>query len=209
MYDQFSPVAIAVNKIASAIEQISPIIEDSEGNCIDNAEPLEFLEQPNDYQQYQEFIGEVVREYLLTGNSYVFVNGVVGSPPVELYSVKGRCINIDDSGKGWPVRIMVGSNSIGSGVYSKESTPRCARFYSGNMAELGYISSYNPNTNLRGKSLLDSVMKQIKAAVEASHYNEMILKMAAISPILFSSKTHLIMIRSKPGKDAARAVLWH
>ncbi len=198
VYDQFSPVAIAVNKIASAIEQISPIIVDKDGNSIDNADPLEFLEGPNDYQQYQEFIGEVVREYLLTGNSYVFVNGVLGRPPVEVYSVKSKCISIYDGGKGWPMRFMVGSNSIGSGIYSKQSTPECARFFSGNMAELGYISSYNPNNNLRGKSVLDSVMKQIKAAVEASHYNEMILKNGG-------NLSNIILFKDSPNNDQIKA----
>ncbi len=70
-YQNTSSIATAVDMIAESIEQVVPALVDNEGNYTEQHEILDFLKNPNGFNNWFEFIGSLSRNYLLKQDTLI------------------------------------------------------------------------------------------------------------------------------------------
>ena len=163
-YRDNAAVATAVDLIAQSVEQISPILEDNNGELISAHAILEHLAIPNGFDTWQEFIGQVSRHYLLTADSEIYSVGTVTRPPIQTFAVKPQNITItEDFNDGYPRQYVV-SSGVGRGTYVRdEQINKATRFYDGSMKELYHIMGFSSNgNNITGDSVLSAAAMDIK-----------------------------------------------
>jgi HK97 family phage portal protein len=172
-YRQNSSVATAVDMIATAFEQIQPVLKAPDGKLTNDHDVIKLLNQPNGFQSWREFGGMLSRHYLLKHDTHITGLGSVKRPPLEVYSVKPQVVsNIEDSRDQYPSRYFVQSGS-GKGIYNRaESLKTGARFYDGTLKELFHIMGFSSlNTNLQGDSPLQAIALEIKQQLQGRVHN--------------------------------------
>lgn len=142
-YRTNSTVATAVDKIASRVEQIKPVLRQvGTTNIINNHEVLDLLSKPNLYDTYQEFIGKLSRHWLLTHDSHVSMFGNVDRMPLELYAVKPQNVYAQQGINYYPSSYTI---SVGPGIgsYWFKEVDRSARYFDGQFKELYHIMGFS------------------------------------------------------------------
>lgn len=176
-YRQNSAVATAVDMIAEAIEQIRPVLKDTEGNIEDSSEVLELLTTPNGFETYAEYIGQLSRHYLLKHDSHTVAMGNVRRDPSELYAIKPYLINpmINNMDK-YPQQYIV-SESVGRGHYTRDQQGKIVRFLDGSMKELYHIMGFSSRSNqVEADSPLEAAALETKQQIEGRVHNLSMLK---------------------------------
>lgn len=84
-YDRCDPLADAIDMIANSCAEIEPIVKDKiTGELIDDHPVLDFLDNPSDNKDYNDFVIEAVSMYLITGSPFLRIAGDFTSEPSSL-----------------------------------------------------------------------------------------------------------------------------
>jgi HK97 family phage portal protein len=176
-YQHNSSIATAVNKIAVACEQISPVLKNPDGSIEYKHDCLLKIKSPNFFETYKEFIGQLIRHYLLTNNSFVSLIGNISSPPLQLYAVKPQNVNIyQDRLDGYPNYYNISTVSPGRGKYNREENRMRVRYLDGNLLELYHIMGFSAkDINTQGDSPLEAIALEIKQQIAGKTHNVSLL----------------------------------
>lgn len=174
-YRNNSTVATAVDKIASRVEQITPVLKNSEGDIVNNHPILDLLDAPNPFDTWQEFIGKVSRHYLLTGDSHLCLLGNTERPPLELYAIKPQNVYPTQGRDYFPASYQV---PVGPGIghYLRDEKTRMARFLDNGMKELYHIMAFSSRSDeLDGDSPLEAAAMEAKQQIKGKLHNMSLL----------------------------------
>ena len=94
-------VYMVVHKISATSGSMPIIVEDDNGNVLDNSQILELLQNPNFEQSQIEFRQEINESLLLTGNAFIyFGNGEEFASRDTLTVLKPDCVQLRYNGNG-------------------------------------------------------------------------------------------------------------
>ena len=204
LYRQSSAVATAVNMIAEKIESLVPVITDRNGTKSGSSgEVLDLLYLPNGYQPYREFIGQLARYWLLTGNFYLFAGGSIRQLPQFIFAPHPQTVHVgststtDNFPREFSVSSGDGNDGIGAIGLFERARPRggldqIVRFYEGPLRELFQARSFSSRArNLQGDSPLESVMLEIRQQVLGALHNASLLEKGARPSAVFAFKDRM------------------
>lgn len=176
-YRQSTSVATAVDAIADEIENINMVISTEDGKLSSDHEILRMLKNPNDYEMYQDFIGQSARSYLITGDTYWFAGGALNRPPVVLYCEKPHNVNTIEGMNGYTHTFNV-YRGVGTGTFEQERTPKMGvRYYDGNLRELFNIRRYSSRySTTHGDSPLLAAALEVAQQVLNRFHNVSVLE---------------------------------
>lgn len=172
IYRRSSAVATAVDMIAEAVEDIEPVIKLPDGKFTNKSPVLDFLKMPNDYEQYQQFIGSAVRHRLLTMDSFLYVGGTLRGKPAELYAVKPQNVNSNTYEYSYASSYYV-TQGMGKGNYERKRMPKLGmRYYDGTMQELFRIGGFSSRVyNDFADSPLSAICLEIYHQIKSKTHN--------------------------------------
>lgn len=189
-YRKNSSIATAIDLIAGSVEQIQPVLKNEKDKLDKNHEVIDLLRNPNGFQIWAQFIGEVARHYLAKHDSHIFAVGSLRLPPIELFPMKPQNISVlPDIRDGFPDKYIV-PMGIGKGTYGRaESLKTGARFYDGNLKELYHIMGFSSRVNsIEGDSPIEAAALSAKQQIESSIHNLQILRHGGRLSLIFSFK---------------------
>lgn len=175
-YRTNSTIATAVDKIATKIEQITPVLETRDGKFIDDHEVLDLLRNPNPFDTWNEFIGKFARHYLLKHDAYISLLGNIQRPPLELYAVKPQNVSPMQSIDYFPAsyNITVGP---GRGHYMRVEKGRKIRFLDGNMREFYHLMGFSSRSDdIQGDSPLEAAALEARQQIKGRVHNLSLLE---------------------------------
>lgn len=188
-YRTNSSVAIAVDKIASKIEQIEPVLKQRDGNLIKQHPILDLLKQPNPFDTWQEYIGKVSRHYLLKHDSHLSLLGNPDRPPLELYAIKPQNVNVVPAKDRFPAMYSV---TIGPGrsQYNRMEQDRKVRYISiEGMKELYHIMGFSSRADeLQGDSPLEAAALETRQQIQGRIHNLKLLENGGRLSLVFAFK---------------------
>lgn len=175
-YRTNSTVATAVDKIASKIEQITPILKVDGSNEIINQHPiLDLLKNPNPFDVWQDFIGKLSRHYLLTHDSHLSMMGNNKYPPIEIYALKPQNVFVSQAPDYFPSSYQV---TVGPGIgnYLRSEQKRVVRYLDGQFKEIYHIMGFSSrNDELYGDSPLEAAAMETKQQIKGKLHNMSLL----------------------------------
>lgn len=176
-YRQSSAVAMAVDMIADEIEKIRPVLKTEDGSFDTDSEVLSIINKPNGFETRHELIGQLVRNYLLTHDAFVYAEGTLSRPPLSMFVVPNQDVTITENGVDkYPNNYMIGSG-MAKGTYSREELNRSMRFTQGGMRELYQIGSYSSHTSRTySDSPLQAVALEVRQLINARYHNLRLLE---------------------------------
>lgn len=176
-YQNNSSISTAVDKIAKACEQISPVLKNPDHSIEYEHDCLLRLKSPNFFETYKEFIGQIIRHYLLTHNSFVSLIGNIAAPPLQIHAIKPQNVNIyQNSLDGYPDYYNISNVSPGRGKYNRQEENMKARYLDGNLLELYHIMGFSAkNVNMQGDSPLEAISLEIKQQIAGKTHNVFLL----------------------------------
>ena len=175
-YRSNSTIATSVDKIASRVEQITPILKTEDGNKIINSHPLlDLLYAPNPFDTWQEFMGKLSRHYLLTHDSHVSMLGNVNLPPLEIYALKPQNVSVTAAVDYFPAAYQI---TVGPGIgrYLRTEEKRRIRFLDGPLKELYHIMGFSSRDDeLTGDSPLEAAAMEVRQQIKGKYHNMSLL----------------------------------
>jgi HK97 family phage portal protein len=192
-YQTNSAVATAVDKIAKSIEQITPVLQTEDGKFIDAHEVLDLLNDPNDFQSYQDFIGQIARHWLLKHDSYMTAAGNVRTRPVELFAPKLQNVYVTQSKDLRPASYNVTQGDM-PGTYQRQNAGRVlgTRYYDGTLKELMHIKGFSSRaTEIDGDSPLQAAATETKQVIEGRAHNLRLIENGGYLSLLIAFKDSL------------------
>lgn len=189
-YRTNSTVATAVDKIATKVEEIVPVLKTPDNEFIDQHAVLELLQTPNFFDTWKEFMGQYCRNYLLTHDGYFSMLGNVDRPPLEIYAVKPQNIFTTQAKDLLPAAYnVVEGPAPGNYIRSEEPGIRRARYLSGNMREIYHTMGFSSRgTNLQGDSPLEAAALEAKQQIKGRIHNLAVLDNGGRLSLVFSFK---------------------
>lgn len=200
-YRRSSAIATAVDLIASKIEQIDPVIE-RDGEIHRDDEVIERLARPNDHQLWRPFVGQSVRNYLLTGNAYWIGLGNIKGAPLEVYAASPAEAHPFTSVRdGFPESYSV-SSLLAPGTYRKEDRPRGQGggiwFVDGPLRQLYHVKGYSSRVmGLVGDSPIEAILLETRQHIAGREHNEAMLRNGGRLSLLFVLKKMLNDVQAK------------
>lgn len=175
-YRNTSAIATCVDKIASRVEQIMPVLKRRGDNKIIVDHPiLTLIKSPNIFETYQEFIGKMARHYLLTHDAYIMMMGNTNFQPIELYATKPQNIYSNVGTNYYPSSYTI-SSGIGSGSYLLNEINRTARYYDGQFKELYHIMGFSSRADeTSADSPLEAAALEARQLVKGKLHNVSLL----------------------------------
>ncbi len=187
-YRDNTAVATSVDLIAESIEQIKPVLKNDNGEYVESSQLLDHLGNPNGFETWQEFVGQVARHYLLTADSELFSIGTVTRPPIQTFALKPQNVSItEDARDGYPASYIVASG-LGGGAYVRdEQVGNITRFYDGSLKELYHIMGFSSNgNNISGDSKLSAASMDIKQQLAGRIHNLKMINSGGRPSLVFS-----------------------
>ncbi|MGR3179853.1 MAG: phage portal protein [Candidatus Anammoxibacter sp.] len=176
-YRESSAVATAIDIIAKEIEQIIPVVKIKNGDFLEQHPVLELLKNPNEFEDYREFMGRLSRNYLLNHDAFVYGEGLVSSPPINLFAVTNQHVSITQDGHDRYPSIFHLTTGFGEGIYSRNKVKRNLRFYDGNLKEIYQIHGYSSRAdNVFADSPLEAAALETRQQVTGSNHNLKIIE---------------------------------
>lgn len=171
-YRSSSAVAIAVDTIAKEVEQIEPVVELSDGLLDDNHSVLSLLQNPNEFEDYRAFIGQLCRNYLLNHDAYLYAEGSVRSAPAALFTVNNQNLSVvENTSDGYPDRYLV-TSKIGKGTYNRTKRNRQLWYYSGTLQQLHRVHGYSSRSdNCFADSPLEAAALEARQQILGKNHN--------------------------------------
>lgn len=172
--NKISTLGDIVNKVLTPIKNIKPyVINKKTQEIIEKKEVIDFLNKPNDEQDYSDFIWEICFQKLMCNNVFLEKIGIKNHI-IELYPVKPGFIDIDGNGKELNYTIegseyysfLNGSFKGKNNVFSEiNSSFKTLYHFKGMTGETGYY----------GTSPLDPILFEIELSKAINDYNISIL----------------------------------
>lgn len=169
LYEQESELGRNVDIIACAVSDIKPIVKDKDGKVVTNLHPYfeEFFSRPNEIDDYSEFVENMASNYLLHGNSFIYLQGNKNRPPMSIFNVPNNEINITKAQNAIQYRIdTTGILSFMNATYRLQVTGKGAR----NTKDAGRIID---STNLRELYQLKGFHQQSDKFLSPSFVNSL------------------------------------
>jgi len=172
-YKNTSSVATAVDMIADAIEQFDPVIEDENGKLITDHEMIRFLKKPNGIDMWQNFIGTIARNYLLTHDVILTSVGNVRRQPLSVWPAQIQDISVmQNAVDRFPQTYLVPIGPVRGSFNRDESKMNDYRFYDGVLKELFHIRGYMSGTDkTRSDSPLQAAANEAKQIIKGKYHN--------------------------------------
>ena len=190
-YQNTSAVATSVDMIAGSFEQIQPVLHDRVKNTYDKYnDVIAQLENPNPFQTWFQFAGQLSRHYLLTGNSHSSALGNVRFKPIELYSVKPQLVSVTENNTDGFPRLYHVTQGAGNGVYNRVTSKGKVNFYDKmNLLELYHIMMFSSRfNNVQGDSPLDAAALEAKQLIQGKTHNLSLLNSGGRLSLLVAFK---------------------
>ena len=148
-YRETAAISTAIDIIASAAEQIPLRLKDTQGNFIPSSKVLDFLENPNPAEDYRTFIGDAIRNFLITGNSYFITIGNTSREPLQLWSCSPQNLTIVENGfDNYPGSFLIAQGGPYRGDYSRKEMKKDWRYItSNNLQEITQIRTYSSKSS--------------------------------------------------------------
>lgn len=176
LYRKNSTISIAVNKISKKIEQITPILKDENNKIIDQHPVLDLLKNPNPYNNWKTFIGDLCRYYLITHNAYFSMLGNTNFLPLELYVVKPQTISSVQGVDYYP-KVFLVTIGTGNGTYSRQEQNKTIRFIDNELKELYHFKGFSSRTDeIYGDSPLEAALLETKQQIKGAVHNLSVLE---------------------------------
>ena len=187
-YRTNSTVAISVDKIASKVEQIDPVLKTEDGDLVKEHDVLTLLRRPNPFDTWQEFIGKVSRHYLLKHDSHLSMFGNFSRPPLEIYAIKPQNVSVTSAKDNFPAIYSI-TTGPGIGKYFREDEGNGIRFLSGAFKELYHIMGFSSRSDeLQGDSPLEAAALEARQQIKGRLHNLAILENGGRLSLVFSFK---------------------
>jgi phage portal protein BeeE len=190
LYRNCAPLATSVDKIAEAVEEITPMLYYPGRDEYDSdAEVIRFLRDPNAFETYREFIGKFVRHWLLTHNSHLGSLGGVTRAPLEVYALKPQHITvIPNTVDNYPQTYMVVSGPC-SGTYQRKEVKRKMHWYDGGLKEIYPIQGFSSRKDdTAADSPIEAAAREARTTIQGKVHNLMLLKNGARLSMLVNFK---------------------
>lgn len=182
LYRNSASVADAVDLIATEIEKIKPVLRLPDGTIDETFDILNLLKNPNGYEGFDEFIGQVSRHWLLTHNSMVYAEGAISQPPRDLWAVKPQAVSPQqNTNDGYPQQFLI-NTGMGEGNYSRITNHRKKEwlFLDGNLRQVYDIAGFSSRSNnIRADSPLESISTEINQQIAGRTHNLALLRNGA------------------------------
>lgn len=175
-YRTNSTVATAVDKIASKVEQITPVLQTKDNKFIKDHPVIDLLKNPNPFNTWHEFVGKIARHYLLKHDSYLAMLGNVQRAPIEIYSIKPQNVSTLQAIDYLPAsyNITVGP---ARGHYMRSEISGNARFLDGDLKELYHIMGFSSRSDdIEGDSPLEAAALETRQQIQGRAHNLSLLK---------------------------------
>lgn len=176
-YRQSSAVATAIDMIAREIEQIRPFVKLKDGTLSDTAPVLDLLDNPNEFEDYREFIGQLARNYMLNHDAYIYAEGSTNRPPFSLFVVNNQNVSVTEHGGDRYPELFHLSTGFGSGQYQRTEANNKYKFYDGEFKEVYQIHGYSSRTsNCEADSPLEAAALEARQQILGRNHNLKIIE---------------------------------
>jgi HK97 family phage portal protein len=180
VYRQTASVATSVDMICDEIQAIFPVLKNDKDNRIETENPvLDLLRNPNPADDWQSFLGDLGRHYLLTHEAYCYAVGSVSRDPAEIWASKPQNITrITDSIGGYPSAFMITLGPGAGGTFEKKPVKGMGwRYYDGNLKELYRIRGFTSRSDYdRPDSPLEAAAMEAKQQLLGRYHNLRLLE---------------------------------
>jgi len=197
-YRTNASVATAVDKIADAMSQIRPVlatkVKTSKGTEIvfdPDHDIIKTLMNPNPFETYDEFIGKLIRHYLLTHTGYFQMLGVETRPPHELYAPKPQNMSVMQGDDNFPQSFLMTGQEMGAGNYLRVFDKRkgIVKYLDGGLKEIYQIMGFSSRSDdMQADSPLEAIAQDIRQQVYGKTHNLSMLKNGGRLSLVFSFK---------------------
>lgn len=162
-YENCSTGFACVSLIAKTASRISWLLEDRQGNDIEQDPLLTLLARPNEYESGVTFVEKVFNFVLIEGNTYIAkVHGLPSLPPKYLYTLR-------------PDRTKVIPGSWDKPIYGYEynagSRPETFK-----AEDVLHIKEFHPTDDFYGLSRMEVASRQIDISNTAMEWNKKLLQ---------------------------------
>ena len=177
-YRESAALSTAVDYIGGAVEQIPIMLKDIDGGFVPNHPVLDFLRSPNPVEDYQTFIGQMSRNYLLTGNAYMAALGSPNRPPIQLWTVSPQDVTPVENGRDQYTANFLVVEGPAKGDYIRFEETNLWRYLTANdLQELHQIRGFISRTSkVEGDSLVESILLDINQQVAGKVHNAALLR---------------------------------
>lgn len=176
-YRQSSAVAMAVDMIADEIEKIRPVLKTEDGSFDVDADVLSIINKPNGFETRHDFVGQLVRNYLLTHDAFLYAEGSLNRPPLNMFVAPNQDVSITENGVDkYPNSYSIGSG-MSKGTYTREEINRAMRFTQGGIRELYQVNGYSSHSSrTNSDSPLQAVALEVRQLINARYHNLRLLE---------------------------------
>lgn len=177
-YRTSSAIAIAIDTIADEAEKIMPVLEIN-GKFTDSHPLLDKIKAPNPYETRQQFIGALVRDWLLNHSAFVAAAGNLRAEPASIYSISPQRVSGSLGANELPLQYNIPTGAI-QGNFVRELDKRRIRFVDGPLKEFYQIKGYSSRPNsLWADSPLEAALLEAKQQIEGRTHNLKLLQNGA------------------------------
>lgn len=176
-YRNSSAVATAIDIIAKEVEQIAPVVLLRDGTLDDKHEVIDLLKNPNEFEDYREIMGQLIRNYLLNHDAFIYAEGSVNRPPANLFAVNNQTVTITEDAMDKYPRTYITTQGFANGHYTRETKKRDARFYDGALREIYQVHGYSSKvSNAHADSPLEAAALEARQQIQGKNHNLKIIE---------------------------------
>jgi HK97 family phage portal protein len=179
-YRTNSSVATAVDLISEAIEQITPVLQMEDGTFVTEHPVLDLLRNPNGFQTWLEYIGQVSHYYLLKHDSHLGAIGSVRTAPIELWSATLVDVMPQEDVDLYPRSYNVTQGPVKGNYLRNRKGRGNYRFFDGTLKELFHIMGFSSRSSqIQGDSPLQAAANDVRQQIEGRTHNLKLIKNGA------------------------------
>jgi HK97 family phage portal protein len=175
-YTTVAPLNTAITKIAQAVGSLPYALKNkSTGELVTTHPVLDRLNRPNQEHQKtkRKFFEALITWKLLEGDCYIAATGRINQPPLDLYVLNPRFIQVLPDAAGYPSEYRYQPASQGQTVYRRDL--RTNRFITDDrQQELLHIANFNPGScqyEYEGMSAVVPLYLEVMQYLHASQHN--------------------------------------
>jgi HK97 family phage portal protein len=189
LYDRSAPLSTAVNRIANAVAGLEPQVRNSQGEMVEASKVLDVLKDPGFGQSYHQFILDYALSYLLSGNAYLITDPF----KISLRTPKPFYVAIKaNNGDGYPECYTVTTVQNGTQQRFNREVKNGEWVFQDNMSQkLTHVKNATTNSNLEGRSLVESILIEISSNINGSRHNLSVLNNGMRPSGMFSTDDEL------------------
>ena len=191
LYRESGALSTAVDMIAKAVQSIPPAVKTASGDFIDDDPMLELLTQPNGFDTWKQFIGDLARYKLLTNDGFVYSAGTTTQPPLAIHAISNQLVQpTANSQDGYPQMFRISNPSPGSDNYVRdEANFKDIRFFASPLKELYHIRGFSSRTTkLLADSPVESIFSDIQQLIQGNAHNVSLLENGGTLSLVFTFK---------------------